>query len=104
MAHCAEGGNKKVNILRVPPLLNDRKQRNQQHRHADKEQEVPPPVENPRGLWSRCRSRRLLVAYRKGDCSRGKCLLRRHRRVIKDRIRRKSKRDAPAVLFFSLKV
>ena len=100
MAHRAEGGDKKVNILRAPSPLSDRKQRNQQHRRPDKEQQVPPPIENPQRLWSRRRCHSAAVARRKGDCSRGKCLLRRHRRMIKDRIRRKSKRNAPAVLFF----
>ena len=47
MAHRAEGGDKKVNVLCAPARLREREQRQNQQRRADVENQVAPTAQNP---------------------------------------------------------
>ncbi len=47
MTHCAERSDKKINILRTPLGLGQRKRRDQQQRCPDVQDQVPPGVQYP---------------------------------------------------------
>ena len=49
MAHRSKSSDKKEDVLRAPPRLRCGENRNQQHWRADKQQQVPPAIEDPKG-------------------------------------------------------